>query len=241
MSQNVRMDAQTRNSKNEQMFPQTVMRSVLASLLLLTGFTRLIAQGSAPKAEQFFNSDDVRIRYIVAGKGEPVILVHGFASNAGMWGPLVADLSQSYETIAIDCRGHGKSDKPHDPQQYGIEMVNDVVRLMDNLGIKKAHIAGYSMGGAIVMKMLVEHPDRFLTAIIGGSAGYRSGEPQRDAALAKYLLSGMPLSEAMIAALPPGTPQPTPEQRESMRRMDASLDPKALGAQRMGNDELTIS
>jgi pimeloyl-ACP methyl ester carboxylesterase len=112
---------------------------------------------------------------------------------------------------------------------------------MDHLGMKKAHIVGYSMGGAIVMKMLVEHPDRFLTAIIGGSAGYRSGEPQRDAALAKYLLSGMPLSEAMIAALPPGTPQPTPQQRESMRRMDASLDPKALGAQRMGNDELTIS
>jgi pimeloyl-ACP methyl ester carboxylesterase len=87
--------------------------------------------------------------------------------------------------------------------------------------------------------MLVEHPDRFLTAIVGGSAGYRSGEPHRDASLAKYLLSGM--SEAMIAAAPPGTPQPTPEQREMMRRMDASLDPKALGAQRLGTDALAIS
>jgi pimeloyl-ACP methyl ester carboxylesterase len=185
------MSAWIRQSKNAQMFPKTIVCFVLTSFLLLPGFTRLIAQSSSPTGDQFFNSNGVRIRYIVAGNGEPVIFIHGFASNAGMWEAIVTDLSPTYATIALDCRGHGRSDKPHEPRRYGIEMVNDVVRLMDHLGIKKAHIAGYSMGGAIVMKMLVEHPDRFLTAIVGGNAGYRSGEPHRDAPLAKYLLSGM--------------------------------------------------
>jgi pimeloyl-ACP methyl ester carboxylesterase len=74
--------------------------------------------------------------------------------------PITKDLSSEFEVVAMDCRGHGKSDKPHDPKQYGIEIANDVLRLMDHLGIKKAIVIGYSMGGSIAMKMLTEHPDR---------------------------------------------------------------------------------
>ena len=92
------------------------------------------------------------------GTGEPVIMAHGFAGNLEVWDDLMADLSKDHEAVALDCRGHGKSDKPHEPEQYGIEMVNDITRLMGHLQISKAHIVGYSMGGAIVMKMLVEHP-----------------------------------------------------------------------------------
>jgi pimeloyl-ACP methyl ester carboxylesterase len=195
---------------------------------------------SAQANSQFFNSNGVKIRYILVGQGEPVILIHGFASNAEMWRTLSAELSQDHQVIALDCRGHGKSDKPHAPEQYGIEMVNDVVRLMDHLHISKAHIIGYSMGGAIATKMLIEHPDRFITAVIGGSAGYRAGDPDRDAPLVKYLQSGMSFSEAMIAAIPPGTPPPSTEQREAMKRMDSTQDPKALAAQRLGNKGLTV-
>jgi pimeloyl-ACP methyl ester carboxylesterase len=61
-------------------------------------------------------------------------------------------------------RGHGLSDKPHDPAQYGVEMVNDVVRLMDHLGIAKAHVVGYSMGGFITLKLLTMYPERLLSA-----------------------------------------------------------------------------
>jgi len=85
-------------------------------------------------------------------------MAHGFAGNLEVWDDLMADLSKDHEAVALDCRGHGKSDKPHEPEQYGIEMVNDITRLMGHLQISKAHIVGYSMGGAIVMKMLVEHP-----------------------------------------------------------------------------------
>jgi pimeloyl-ACP methyl ester carboxylesterase len=73
--------------------------------------------------------------------------------------------------IAFDLRGHGLSAKPHIQQQYGKEMALDIVRLMDHLGIGKAHIIGYSLGANIVAQLLILHPERFITATLGGSAG----------------------------------------------------------------------
>jgi pimeloyl-ACP methyl ester carboxylesterase len=66
----------------------------------------------AEAADQFFDSNGVKIRYIAAGSGEPIILIHPFAACAEIWEPLVKDLSQNYQLIAIDCRGHGKSENP---------------------------------------------------------------------------------------------------------------------------------
>src|SRR5947209_10788143 len=105
-------------------------------------------------------------------------------------------------------------------------MVNDVVRLLDHLHIRKAHIVGYSMGGALVLKMLVNHANRFLTAIVGGSEGFRRGinSDFNDEKLIRDLESGMPMSDAMIANAPADWPKPSPEQREMMRRMDAGQD-----------------
>lgn len=130
---------------------------------------------------------------------------------------------------------------PHEPEQYGIEMVNDITRLMDHLQISKAHIVGYSMGGAIVMKMLVERPDRFLTAVIGGNAGFQPKDIEEQASLTHYLQSGMPFSEAVIAAAPPGTPPFSAEQRAALKRDDPNHDTKALAAQRLGNKELIVN
>jgi pimeloyl-ACP methyl ester carboxylesterase len=200
------------------------------------------ANPSAAKAEeQFFQSDGIRIRYLIAGRGEPVILVHGWAASAEMWNRLMDNLSSDHRVIALDCRGHGKSDKPHDPAQYGEEMVNDVVRLMNHLSIRKAHVVGYSMGGGIVMKMLVDHPDRLLSVVSGANYGFRPEGDPWDADLIKDLESGMPLSEAMIKNRPKGMPEPSPQQREMMRQMDGGQDPRALAAQRRGNAGLWIT
>ena len=79
-----------------------------------------------------------------------MVLVHGFTANIQVqWGVpgVITKLEPDYKVIALDNRGHGKSDKPHDPKLYGPESVNDVVRLLDHLKIEKAHIVGYSMGG----------------------------------------------------------------------------------------------
>jgi pimeloyl-ACP methyl ester carboxylesterase len=192
-------------------------------------------------SDRFFDSGGVRIRYVVAGAGEPVILIHGFSASADMWTELEADLTRDYRVIALDCRGHGKSGKPHDPKAYGIEMVNDVTRLMDHLGIRRAHIVGYSMGGSIALKMLIVHPERFLTAVSGGSSGFRATDVDETPGLIQNLQSGMSLSEAMIASAPPNFPKPTPAQREMMKQMDVGKDPKALAAQRLGNPGLYVT
>lgn len=219
-----------------------VRSSRSASLLLSAAVWLLLPSWANPQAQdQFFRSNGVKIRYTVAGKGQPVILVHGFAGNLDMWRPLIAGLANDYEVIAFDCRGHGKSDKPPEPQQYGIEMVNDIVRLMDHLQLNKAHIIGYSMGGFIVVKMLVDHPDRFLTAVIGGSKGLTAEDLKEQESLTKYLQSGMSFSEAVIAAAPPDAPPLSAEQREALKRDDPNHDPKALAAQRLGNKELIVS
>lgn len=131
--------------------------------------------------DKFFNSNGVRIRYTAQGSGEPVILIHGFSVNQEHeWVEtgVLPKLAQNYHVIAIDVRGHGKSDKPHDPSAYGVEMGMDVIRLMDSLKIPRAHIMGYSMGSMITAKLLSEHPERFLTATLGGGAGFRTITPE---------------------------------------------------------------
>ena len=133
----------------------------------------LVAVAASPVVaeDKFFNSNGARIRYVEAGSGEAIVLIHGRAGSAGTWTPIMANLSRNYRVVALDCRGHGQSSKPHDPKQYGREMSMDIVRLLNHLGIKKAHVLGYSMGAGIASHVLTLHPERFLTAILGGSAG----------------------------------------------------------------------
>jgi len=119
------------------------------------------------KKGAFFEVNGVRLHYVEAGRGTPVILVHGLAcEHAANWmlSRVFQRLSRRYRVIALDNRGHGKSDKLYDPAQYGLELVDDVVRLMDHLGIAKAHVVGYSLGGFITLKLVLRHPDRLLSA-----------------------------------------------------------------------------
>lgn len=142
---------------------------IWAVLLLLAGGA--FAQTAAPG--KYFDSDGVQIYFTDEGEGEPVLLVHGFALNGTMqWSKTKKALRDNYRVITIDNRGHGRSDKPHDPAQYGIKMVEDQVRLLDHLGIAKAHVVGYSMGGSITLQLAARHPERVHTAAITGS-GWR--------------------------------------------------------------------
>lgn len=162
---------------------------------------------------RFFDAAGVRIHYTDEGSGEPVILVHGLAVNADInwrYPGIIRRLRREYRVIAMDMRGHGLSGKPYEASAYGVEMVEDIVRLMDHLGIPRAHVAGYSMGGFITLKLLMLHPDRLLSANIGGAGWYRLDTPKmsilRD--LQESLARGngfIPL----VRALEP-TPNPSP-------------------------------
>jgi pimeloyl-ACP methyl ester carboxylesterase len=127
-----------------------------------------------------FDSAGVKIHYTVQGTGEPLILIHGLYSSGAMNWDLPgtsALLAKHCQVIALDCRGHGQSDKPESEGAYGTNMVEDVVRLMNHLKIQKARVAGYSMGGMIAMKLAVTHPDRVCRMVLGGMGWRKADAP----------------------------------------------------------------
>lgn len=115
----------------------------------------------------FLEVNGVRIHYTDEGEGPPVMLIHGFAVQADLnWrrNGLIDAIKKEFRVIALDLRGHGLSSKPYNADAYGIEMAEDVIRLMDHLGIEKAHVVGYSLGGFITLKLATIHPERMTTA-----------------------------------------------------------------------------
>jgi pimeloyl-ACP methyl ester carboxylesterase len=132
---------------------------------------------------QTFDSNGVKIYYAVEGQGEPVVLIHGAFSSADMNWRLpgtIKVLAAHYQVIALDVRGHGHSDKPAREEDYGVEMAEDVIRLLDHLKIDKAHIVGYSMGGMIAMKLVTKHPERARSLTLGGMGWFREGSRLQD-------------------------------------------------------------
>jgi pimeloyl-ACP methyl ester carboxylesterase len=138
----------------------------------LTAVLVLVARVALAQ-DQFFDSNGVRIRYIERGAGAPIVLLHGNGGSLQGWidSGIVGNLERDYHVIALDARGHGQSGKPRDVAAYGQQMGLDMIRLMDHLRIPRAHLVGYSMGASIIGKLLTTHPDRFLTATMGGSTG----------------------------------------------------------------------
>ena len=94
-------------------------------------------------------------------------------NRAEIWASngIFQDLSRDHRVIAFDLRGHGESGKPHDPARYGREMALDIIRLLDHLGIRRAHVVGYSLGAILASQLLTLHPERFLSATLIGGAG----------------------------------------------------------------------
>ena len=141
-----------------------------------------------------FDSDGVSIHYEVFGDDDkpPIMLVHGFAASlAGNWvrPGWIDTLTPLRHVVALDCRGHGESEKPYDAAAYGDNVPDDVIRLMDHLSIEKTDLFGYSMGGRISTRLMTAHPERFHSVVLGGIgnvlATRRGGRPHlADAMLA---------------------------------------------------------
>ncbi len=120
-----------------------------------------------------FHHGDVEIAFLVEGEGEPIVLVHGFASNAVVnWvnpGWVTTLTRAGRRVIAFDNRGHGQSTKLYDPDAYhSAAMAEDIRALMDHLDIERADVMGYSMGARISAFMALAHPQRVRSAVFGG-------------------------------------------------------------------------
>ena len=180
----------------------------LVAAVLVSVTAPAALRANEPTHEYFQTSDGIKIHYMRLGQqGSPVVLVHGYTGSAeGNWfrnGVAVA-LAESHRVIAIDCRNHGRSDKP---QPRGPGKAEDVIELMDHLKIEKAHLHGYSMGGSITGRILASHPERLITASFGGS-GIRDTDP------------------AWIEKAPPDQEGVDPQEAEASRglRIRAAMD-----------------
>lgn len=154
------------------------MSSIVAKVPLCFALLPGILPAADPPTSQTFDAAGVKIHYLLAGKGEPVVLIHGLHSSAQInWSlvGVIAELAEDHQVIAIDLPGHGQSDKPDHDDAYGLQLVEDIVLLLDHLKIDKAHLVGYSLGGMVTLKFIAEHPDRVLSGTLGGMGWLREG------------------------------------------------------------------
>jgi pimeloyl-ACP methyl ester carboxylesterase len=189
--------------------------STPASLRFLAYWGARAVEGVRPEAEAVrrFDVDGLRLRYLDEGSGTAVVLVHGFGSSIEHnWvrPGIVERLTEAgYRVLALDVRGHGGSEKPHDPTRYGEAEVLDILRLLDHVGVERAHLVGYSRGAMLAHHALDRFPERFITVTLGGygSRGDGSGPIEalpRD--LVADSLEAGSLGPIIRALTPPGEP-----------------------------------
>jgi len=120
-----------------------------------------------------FHNGAVEIAYLDEGEGEPILLVHGFASSKNVnwvYPAWVSELKKNgRRVIAFDNRGHGDSGKLYDAQAYDIgTMAGDISALMDHLNIARADVMGYSLGSRMTAVLAQRQPQRLRSVILGG-------------------------------------------------------------------------
>ena len=214
------------------------MRNITFIVLLGLMLVGIRAQTQAP-VDKWFDSNGIRLRYVESGAGVPVVLVHGytrFIESNWIDTGVFANLSRDHRVIAYDMPGHGKSGKAYEPSAYR-DMAADPIRLMDHLGIKRAHLLGYSMGGGVVARAAVTHPERLVSAILGGHSGYREWTPEDEKFYedsARELETDVPFRSLVSG---PGLTGAKPTEEEivaSSARLAAENDVRALAALRRG-------
>jgi pimeloyl-ACP methyl ester carboxylesterase len=120
----------------------------------------------------YLASNSVQIFYEEYGAGSPVVLIHGFGVDARLqWGEtgLIKFLAPHFRVIALDCRGHGRSERFYDPDAYAMRnMSGDVLNLLDYLQIDRALLVGFSLGSRVCFEIMTTHPERCRAAVLSG-------------------------------------------------------------------------
>ena len=147
--------------------------------------------------ERFATVEGLRVRYVRAGRGPAVFLLHGLASSIYTWKDVIPTLTRGHEVVALDLPGFGWSDQPADLSFDLYPRV--VVALMDQLGISRASLVGNSLGGAVGSVVAARHPARVDRLVLIDAAGFNLRSADRPAMVR---LASHPLAEAILSRLP---------------------------------------
>ncbi len=124
--------------------------------------------------------DDVKYNVITAGGGAPLMLLHGFTGAAASWSDVQPALASHFELIMPDLLGHGRSDAPPDPARYRMDRcVDDLISILDAMGLKRVHLLGYSMGGRVALAAALDHPHRFASVALESASPGLATETER--------------------------------------------------------------
>lgn len=128
--------------------------------------------------------NDVSLNVEVRGEGPPLLLLHGFTGSAATWTPF-AEALRGYTTVAVDLLGHGRSDSPENPARYAIgRCIDDLSALLDALGMPRAAVLGYSMGGRVALRFALAQPERVAALTLESASSGIDSAAEREARIA---------------------------------------------------------
>ena len=178
------------------------------------------------RAMPYAASEGARIHFHVEGTGPPLVLLHGFGVSGEAWhtGGHVDALSNQFQVITMDARGHGRSGKPHGLAAYSIpNRVRDVTSVLDAVGVETAHFLGYSLGGVTGFGLSKHAPERFRSVIVLGAHPYPETSGEFEVWGRRYMERGV---DAAIERREAESGPLSDEQRAELEKRDW----KALGA-----------
>jgi pimeloyl-ACP methyl ester carboxylesterase len=154
------------------------IRRIAAAAAVVAASTPALAQEtpvqSSPTRSGHVRANGIDYYYEVRGQGEPLLLLHGGLGNIEMFGPLLPQLAQGRQVIAVDLHGHGRTalgDRPIDMVDIG----DDLAVVLDGLGFRQVDVLGYSFGGGAAFRLAVQHPERVRRLVLVSAGFARDG------------------------------------------------------------------
>ncbi|MFO7323411.1 MAG: alpha/beta hydrolase [Chloroflexota bacterium] len=180
---------------------------VVAGIFLATTFVTLaqeqpgqeggeVAMTNAPVQTGYASVNGLEMYYEIYGQGEPLVALHGAYMNIPLMGDLISRLAESRQVIAVELQGHGRTADIDRPLRYE-HMADDVAALMGEIGVERADIFGYSMGGGVALQMALRHPERVDKLVVASatftSAGYQPGFQEMLDSMTPEMFEGSPV------------------------------------------------
>ncbi|HEX2298460.1 MAG TPA: alpha/beta fold hydrolase, partial [Pseudonocardiaceae bacterium] len=208
-----------------------------AAMFAIGGGTAGAGEGQGGGHGHYADVNGLRMYYEVHGKRNgqpPVVLIHGALSATGTsFGELVKPLSRTRQVISVEQQGHGRTADIDRPLRIP-QMAEDTVALLDQIGVEKADIWGYSMGGAIALQIGVNHPEKVNKLVLqsaGNTAGYHPGHDEAMENLRPEMLYGSPFHQEYLDIAPnPEDFETLVEKVRDMVRHTTDVPPAAIQA-----------